>query len=312
MNVSGLRGPVVRCVYLAVALSWWLLTCFGRRGRARVVTLCYHGVTRDQRDRFRRQMAMIAGRAVSAADIDTTPARTWASPRVCVTFDDAFANLLDNALPVTRALEIPITVFAVTECLGSRPNWSMPSDHPEQLEPTMSARQLLRAAGDRWCTVGSHSAAHDRMSDLAPLEAQRELSGSKAALEAILDRRVDDFAFPHGVCNRRLIDDAFEAGYRRLFTLGSFDGTDDVRGSVVARMSVSPDIWPIEFALTAAGAYDWLPVVRRFVRHLGRGLPRPHDIRPNTALPVDTAPLSMTHATHTGRFTSQDETRRAA
>ena len=69
VNVYGKRGPLVRCVYLAVAISWWLLTGFGRLGRPRVVTLCYHGVTRDQRDRFRRQMALIAGRTVSAAAI---------------------------------------------------------------------------------------------------------------------------------------------------------------------------------------------------------------------------------------------------
>ncbi len=279
MNVYGKRGPVVRCVYLAAAMTWWLLTGFGRLGRARVVTLCYHGVTRDQRDRFRRQMALIAGRAVSAAAIGATRARPWALPRVCVTFDDAFANLLDHALPVTRELEIPVTVFAVTESPGSTPGWTMRPGHPERLEPTMSARQIVRAAGDPWCRFGSHGATHRRLPDLAPPEAQGELNGSKAALEAILDRRVDDFAFPHGACNRRLIDDAFEAGYRRLFTLDPSAGIDHGRGSVLGRMPVSPDVWLIEFALTAAGAYDWLPAVRRFVRRFGCGLRRPPETR---------------------------------
>jgi hypothetical protein len=48
---------------------------------------------------------------------------------------------------------------------------------------------------------------------------------------------------------------------------------------VIARQTMSPDAWGVEFRLTVAGAYRWLPFVRRILRRL-RGAQR-------DAAPVD-------------------------
>ncbi len=279
MSVYARRGTTVRVIYVAVALLWWLLTGGGRWGGPRVVTLCYHGVTRRQRKRFRRQMERIAGRAVPSAAAGAVPAsgsggRRGSLPGVCVTFDDAFANLLENALSVTRALRIPVTLFAVAEGLGSRPGWEMDRGHPDRDEPMMSADQLAEAAA-AGCTIGSHSATHRRLDELSPAEARQELSRSKALLEGLLGRPVEEFAFPHGAFDRQLVEDAFAAGYKRLFTLDPSSSATADRGRVVGRMPMSPDVWPIEHMLTTTGAYAWLPAVRRFVHRLRQARRRP-------------------------------------
>jgi peptidoglycan/xylan/chitin deacetylase (PgdA/CDA1 family) len=253
MTVYDKRGPVARVVYLIVAVLYWLGTGFGRVGRRDVVTLCYHGVKPDQRRRFARQMAWIARRGRG---------------RVRVTFDDAFANLLDNALPVMHELGIPATVFAVTGNLGSRPDWEIAADHPDASEPTMTAAQIRLAAADCSTTFGSHGATHRRLTDLSADEVYWELKESRTALEQITGTDVEDFAPPHGACDEALVDAAIAAGYRRVFTLDEpRDQRDDgARGRVNGRMKMSPDVWPIEFALTAAGAYRWLPGIRRLIR----------------------------------------------
>jgi peptidoglycan/xylan/chitin deacetylase (PgdA/CDA1 family) len=253
MSVYDKRGPVVRVAYLVVAVLCWLATGFGRLGRRGVVTLCYHGVKPHRRRRFARQMAWIARHRRG---------------RVRVTFDDAFANLLDNALPVMHELGIPATVFAVTGNLGSPPRWEIAGDHPDATEPTMTVDQIWLAEADYGVTFGSHGATHRRLTDLSPDEVYWELKESRTALEHIAGREVEDFAAPHGACDEGLVDAAIAAGYRRVFTLDEprSDAADGAQRRVIGRMKMSPDVWPIEFALTASGAYRWLPWIRRLIR----------------------------------------------
>ncbi len=264
--VYGNRGPLVRLTFLAVSLVVWVATGFGRWGRTAVVTLCYHGIRPDQVARFRRQMTAIAPRSIAAAQIGSTPHRFGSAPRVCVTFDDAFANLIENALPVTRGLHIPVTVFAVTGSLGTRPRWLTHADHPDAVEITMTPDQIAEAARDPLCTIGSHTDTHRNLTRLGPEEVRDELVRSREGLESLLRRRVEDFAFPYGAANPGVIGEALAAGYRRVFTLNQPSNAAAPDGSVVCRMIMSPDIWPIEFRLTAAGAYSWLTPLKGWLR----------------------------------------------
>jgi peptidoglycan/xylan/chitin deacetylase (PgdA/CDA1 family) len=266
MSVYARRGLIPRAIMLAIALFCRLLTGFGRLRSGRVITLCYHGVTDAQRSSFRRQMTSIARRATLHPDEHRR--RRFARPRVCVTFDDAFDNLLDNALPVTRELGIPVTVFVPTACLGAPPGWSIAADHPDAGQPVMTADSIERLAADGICCFGSHSATHRALPDLPPDEARRELIESKSALEQIAGCAVSDFAFPYGECNRRLIDEARSAGYRRIYTLDPPARLKRRDADVIPRMRMSPDAWFIEFRLTVCGAYDWLPAARRLLRRM--------------------------------------------
>ena len=264
------RGLMVRIAYLAVSIGWWLVTGFGRLSRRDVVTLCYHGVTAEQRRRFARQMRLISGRVLPARLLGEIRRPRWAPPRVCVTFDDGFANLLENALPIARRFRIPATVFVVSENLGARPRWDMPEDRSGAQEPTLSGAQIAELAGMGQWAIGSHSARHHRLTDLPPDSARDELVRSKAQLEALAGTRIDDFAFPYGAYGESLVQAARAAGYARIYTLDShlIDFGAGMRGAVVGRMKMSPDVWPLEFLLTTAGGYDWLPPVRRLLRRL--------------------------------------------
>ena len=270
MYVYNCRGLIVRLIWLCIAIVRWLAAGCGIVRRPRVVTLCYHGVTTRQRQRFERQMTWIADRAVSPDAAEPDRRRRWARPDVCVTFDDSFANLLDHALPVTRELGIPAMVFVVTENMGCLAKWELAPDHPDAWQITMSTSQLRQAADEPLCRFASHSSTHPRLTDLPLGQARRELFGSRAVLEQMLGRPVEDFAYPYGACNPTLIREAFASGYRRVHTMGPITMSQDVSGEVIVRMKMSPDAWTIEFRLTVAGAYDWLASVRRVFHKLRR------------------------------------------
>ncbi len=270
MYVYNRRGLIVRLIWLCIAIGRWLAAGCGLVRRPSVVTLCYHGVTARQRRRFERQMTMIADRAVPPDTAESGRCRWWARPGVCVTFDDGFANLLDHALPVMRERRIPAMVFVVTENMGCLPKWDLAPDHPDASQITMSKSQLRQAADEPLCRFASHSSTHPRLTDLPLGQARRELFESRATLEQMLGRSVEDFAFPYGACSRTLVREAFASGYRRVHIMSPITMPEDVCGEVIVRMTMSPDAWTIEFRLTVAGAFDWLTSVRRVLRRLRR------------------------------------------
>jgi len=94
-----------------MAVFWWLITGLGRLGRGGVLVLCYHGLLSGQRDRFKWQMKLIAPRTISLSEVSAEKSCLSSLPRVSVTFDDAFACLIENALPITQDLNIPVTIF---------------------------------------------------------------------------------------------------------------------------------------------------------------------------------------------------------
>lgn len=264
------RGILVRLIYLAVSSAWWMLTGFGcLRGR-RAVVLCYHGVSSSQRDRFRRQMRCIAARAIGVADLDDAGSRGSRRrlPRVCVTFDDAFANLCVNALPIAQEQGIPVTIFAPSAVLGHTPTWNMPPGHPEAHEPTMSIEALRSVAGLPGVTIGSHTVSHPRLNRVPRERVRAELTESKAALERIAGQPIENLAFPHGAYDQTACDESLRAGYRRMFSLDHCLHPGRLPPAVIGRFSMSPDAWPMELWLTTAGAYAWLRPWRRLADFL--------------------------------------------
>lgn len=256
MSPYGKHGVIVRLVYLFLASLWWVGTGFGLARRRRVVVLCYHNVRNDQQERFRWQMRHISGRA---SCLRKRECGGWLGlPRVGVTFDDAFAGLLFNALPVTRELEIPVTIYAVTENLGATPIWPMSKDHPDRDERTMTDLELQTVDRESQCQVESHTSTHANLARLSIQRVREELERSKQRLEEILGRDVTKLAFPYGEYGDDVIREASDVGYTDLFTIQPTLGRISESNSLQGRFAADPDMWRAEFSLTATGAYAWL------------------------------------------------------
>jgi len=258
--------------YLGVASGFSVSFIANRLRRAAGIALCYHGILPAQIEAFAWQMAWLATRQCSKPPVDQTASgceENVASVRV--TFDDAFANLLDNALPLLEQHHIPAIVFAVADNLGCYPRWAMPAGHPEAKEETMTPEQLKSLAQHPLIRIGSHTLTHPDLTKVHPQQAKRELVESKAKLEQLIDQTVDDLALPHGAYNEQVLALAKEAGYKKIYTLDPRPFDPKAKTPVIGRFSMSPDVWKMEFILSCSGAYAWLYPWRRFVRRF-RGL----------------------------------------
>lgn len=187
-----------------------------------------------------------------------------------MTFDDAFANLLDNAIPILERYQVPAMIFAVADNLGNHPRWRMPDGHPEANEPTMTAEQLQAASNNPLIRIGSHTMTHPNLVTIPDDQLRFELGESKRKLEETVGYLIVDLALPHGSYNDQVLSEALKAGYKRIYTLDPKPYDPSSANPVIGRFSVSPDVWKNEFLLTCAGAYSWLYPWRKLIRGIRR------------------------------------------
>lgn len=118
-------------VLVLSGLSW----IAARLNQRKSLVLLYHGVyggalnpvlnfdgLHVRVERFERQMRYLAARyrVVSLDQLLTgEPCDNVGKPRAAITFDDGYRNIYRHAYPVLRRLELPATVFVVTDFLQS-------------------------------------------------------------------------------------------------------------------------------------------------------------------------------------------------
>ncbi|MCL6522300.1 MAG: polysaccharide deacetylase family protein [Firmicutes bacterium] len=235
-----------------------------RRAACAPVAFLYHDVLPDGVDRgalrrdgavvaasqFRSEMAWLArsGRPVE------TVRQFLAAPRPCavlITFDDGYAGLAGQVLPVLEAYRLPATLFLLGSALG-RPGY-------------LSEEELRRLVASGLFDVESHTyAAHDAAPgrpafwQMTPAQFQAD-----QAKELALFRRLGlpapvALAYPHGRPNPGLVALLAADGYRAAFTVRPGwlrAGADRWR---LPRWTVWPD-WPLADLRAAAGADSAAP-----------------------------------------------------
>jgi len=102
------------------------------RAVRRLTVLAYHGI--DDPGCFHRQLAYLA-RIMRPVSLDQVLAATrgeWTLPAraVLLTFDDGHRNLLEQGVPLLRALRLPAVAFVVPGVLDTdQPFWWVEADH---------------------------------------------------------------------------------------------------------------------------------------------------------------------------------------
>ncbi len=143
------------------------------------------------------------------------PANGSPSRRVCLTFDDGFANVFTNALQPLADNHFRAIQFLVSDHIGEVNQWDLrDGEVPERLMDAGQVREWLRA-GHR---IGSHSLTHPRLTRLSLRDAQEEILASKKKLEDTFGVSVEDFCYPYGDWNEAVRDLVMEAGYRSACT----------------------------------------------------------------------------------------------
>lgn len=130
---------------------------------------------------------------------------------VAVTFDDAYASVVSEALPILTRLSVPATVFVIGARIGGDNQW--PGQWRSIGSMPLATLGQLREAVAAGITMGSHAWTHPVLPDVDAAALQDEVSGSATRLESLLEVPVRHFAYPYGIRRRREID-AARATYR--------------------------------------------------------------------------------------------------
>ncbi|MFV2175997.1 polysaccharide deacetylase family protein [Actinomadura sp. LOL_016] len=185
----------------------------------------YHSIDRRDDDphlvtvsprRFERQLAWLRARGlrgVGMQELLYAHGAGRADGLVGLTFDDGYADFATRAVPVLLRYGFGATVFAVSGRVGEHNAWD--SDGPDgrgPRKPLMTAEQIRTVAG-AGIEVGSHGRLHVPLPDADDDTLRVELAESKAALEEILERPVNGFAYPYGRAGEREVEAVRAAGY---------------------------------------------------------------------------------------------------
>jgi glycosyltransferase involved in cell wall biosynthesis/peptidoglycan/xylan/chitin deacetylase (PgdA/CDA1 family) len=182
---------------------------------------------------------------------------------VLLTFDDAYRNLIERAVPVLSPLGISGVVCVVSSQLGGVNAWDADSGAAQL--PLLTAAELrdLRASG--W-EIASHTERHAHLTALDPAALRADLERSRAALAEAVGTAPRLVAYPYGEHNRLVRAATRATGHTAgmALTTGRRVPSGDVRYTL-PRIEVQRDTTPGELLHRLAAP------PRSSVRQLMRG-----------------------------------------
>lgn len=131
---------------------------------------------------------------------------------VLLTFDDNTADFTEYVMPVLQKYGMKATQFTVTGWIDNPLN--------------MSTEEMKRidAAG---IDVLNHTVSHPALSELGKEEQRAEIADAGQALEQLLGKKQDVFAYPYGYYNGDTMAVLEELGYRAAFIVANEKATPD-------------------------------------------------------------------------------------
>lgn len=203
-----------------------------------------------------------------------TPDKFLAGNRgVLLTFDDGFANNVEQALPELECHGFPALFFATTQHVDDPGDW-LPSVRValsgvdldgfdraslHDLFDGASVEQIGALADHPLITVGSHTVSHPFLTRCNDPALADELIVSKARLESLWGQPVLWFAYPTGDYDRRVAQAVLDAGYRHAVV-------ENVRGAGFPELEIprigiyDADQAVLEAKLSGLFRRPWWPV----------------------------------------------------
>ena len=179
--------------------------------------------------------------------------------QVAITFDDGYASLREQALPILKAAGAVATVFLNTGQIaaGGLRNISNAAlgYYPDEL--FLSQRDVVELAAEGW-SIGSHGVDHIDLTRTGEDEAREELGASKRAIEKLLSAECMLFAYTWGRHDRRLRDLVAEAGYRHAFSGWHGPLRADSDRWALPRINVASEYAMSDFKAIVLGDWDYL------------------------------------------------------
>jgi len=134
---------------------------------------------------------------------------------IALTFDDGYESVYTHVFPEMSERGITGTIFPVVGSIGRDNTWDVRLSFSRFRHLSWEHLAELARCGFE---IGSHTMTHRDLTRMGTARMRRELRDSRRLLEDRLGVEVSAVAFPFGRCDRRVMDEAFEAGYKCGFT----------------------------------------------------------------------------------------------
>ncbi|MGX1130799.1 peptidoglycan/xylan/chitin deacetylase (PgdA/CDA1 family) [Streptomyces glaucescens] len=166
-------------------------------------------VTPDRLDRQLRWLRRRGLRGVSMAELLAARASGRGRGLVGLTFDDGYADFVEQALPVLGRHAFGATLFVLPGRLGGDNAW----DPLGPRKPLLTA-DGVREAASAGVEIGSHGLTHIDLTQADDAALRAETAESRALLSELTGAPVAGFCYPYGTVDRRVVDAVRAAGYR--------------------------------------------------------------------------------------------------
>ena len=250
----------------------WLARKRQRSHPAGLRILFYHRISPDRDilavtpERFRGQMAYLAEGGFAVLDLlEAAEALSHGAlpPRaVALTFDDAYADVAENALPILESHGFAATVFVVPGAVDGKVHFEWYREMPRLLDWT----EITDLDGASPLRFGAHTLTHPNLVRLDDATAEREIAGSKSELEAHLGHAVDTFCYPAGLFGERERALVSAAGYRAAVSCEPGMNHPGIDRLALRRVQIDARDSLLDFRSKVGGGHDHPLPLRRIYR----------------------------------------------
>jgi len=203
-------------------------------------------------EKFKQQMEFLKRHKYNIVTLDELTdlisSKKWIPWKtVCITFDDGYVNNYIYAYPVLKKLNIPATIFVVSDFVG---------------KPGYLSAEQIREMSDNGIDIGSHTKVHFWLGKKRKNEIKREkkeIVESKATLENIIGKEVKFFSYPGGGFRTMTRQMVIGAGYKGAVATnpGKRYPKDDIYALKRLRISKTSNS-PFVFWFETLGYYTWI------------------------------------------------------
>lgn len=165
---------------------------------------------------------------------------------LAITFDDGYSNNLHVAAPIMQDLDLPFTLFIITDFVKSNK------------KGFLTINELKEISAFKNVDIGSHTVSHPHLTKLNDNEVMHELLDSKHFLEDLLGKSITLFSYPYGDYDIRIRNLVEAAGYKIART-SHFNSNSKIHDQLLINSS---EIWGNDsihvFKDKIDGYWDWL------------------------------------------------------
>jgi len=281
---------VVKATATHVRSAAWMARTRGRADTTGLRILLYHRVADDKDPlsiaprRFREHMDHLSAEGYRAVGLMEALALLDGGelpPKVLgLTFDDGFADVRDEALPILAEHGFQATVFVTTGVTGGRfrfPWYSGPQP------PVLSWDEVAELDREGTLRFEAHTVSHPSLLAVDDTVARDEIRDSRHELEQRLGRAVSAFAYPAGLFGERVRRLVAEAGYAAAVTCEPGVNLPSSDRFALHRSQIDRGDRLMDFKAKIGGGHDTPLPMRGIYRRLRYGMAAGTPRRSNSA-----------------------------